>query len=564
MDRKILEKYNYWLESEFIDKVDRERLADLKNNEKEIEDRFYSDLEFGTGGMRAVMGLGTNRINRYTIQKATQGLANYILKNKVEGKDGVAIAYDCRLGSEQFAKDTALVLAGNGIKTYLFKTLHSTPELSFAVRELNCVSGIVITASHNPKEYNGYKVYWSDGAQVIEPQATGIIEEVNKVERFEQIKTISEEKAIDNGTLIYISEDMDTKFIEAVKKQALHRDLKGKDEFKIVYTPLHGTGGRPIKRVFEEMGFNSVYVVKEQELPDGNFPTCEYANPEDSKVFELSIKLAEEIGSKICMANDPDADRIGVALKDKNGEWRYPNGNQIGVALLNYLIESRKDISPKSAVISTIVSTPMLDTICKANNLKLFRTLTGFKYVGEKIREFEEGKVDYEYLLGFEESYGYLIGTHSRDKDAVVATLLIAEMELYYNSKGSSILEELEKLYKKYGYFKEGIISVTKLGQSGIKEIEEIMNYLREEITDELLDKKIISKQDFNIENGELPKSNVIQFILEDGTYITARPSGTEPKIKYYFGISDETDEKAEIKLKEMMEKFNRLVGEKK
>ncbi len=559
LDKKTLDNYNYWLKSKFIDRCDREELLLLQDNEKEIEERFFSDLEFGTAGMRAVMGLGTNRINKYTIQKATQGLANYILKSKESKKNGVAIAYDCRLNSEELAKNTALVLAGNGIKAYLFKTVHSTPELSFAVRELDCIAGIVITASHNPKEYNGYKVYWSDGAQVVEPQASGIIEEVNKVEGFELIKSISEQEALKEGLLVYIPEELDTKYIETIKKQSLNREILEKDSFKIVYTPLHGTGGRPMKRAFKELGFNSVYFVEEQESPDGSFPTCLYANPEEKEAFRLGIELAEKVGSKICMANDPDADRIGIALKDKEGIWRFPNGNQIGIVLLDYILKNKKEISKKSAVISTIVSTPMLDVICKENNLKLFRTLTGFKYIGEKIREFEEGKLDFDYLLGFEESYGYLIGTHSRDKDGIEATLLIAEMAVFYEANGTSILEELEKLYKKYGYFKEGIVSVTKLGKNGIEEINRVMSFLRKEIKDELLGKKIMSKVDFSLGVQGFPNSNILQFILEDGSYITARPSGTEPKIKYYFGICDKTEERAEKKLYDMMSEFKRV-----
>lgn len=569
MDIHTKENYNLWLNSDYIDSNDKEELKAIASNEMEIEDRFYTNLSFGTGGMRGVRGVGTNRINKYTIRKATQGLANYILEQT--GKDGankgVAIAYDCRIGSEEYAKNAALVLAGNGIKAYLFKSLRSTPELSFAVRELKAVSGIVITASHNPQEYNGYKVYWSDGGQIIEPQASGIVSKVNDVKSFDEIKMISESEAIEKNLLIYIDEEIDTKFIEAVKKQIIHQEIPGKESFKIVYSPLHGTGGRPVKRVFEETGFKSIYVVKEQEQPDGNFPTCSYANPEDPAVFKLSIELAEKVGAKICMANDPDADRIGVAVKDENGEWIYPNGNQIGLLLMNYLLEFKKEIPENAAVISTIVSTPMLDPIAEDKGVKIFRTLTGFKFIGEKIREFEEKKYDASYLFGFEESYGYLIGTHARDKDAVVSTLLIAEMAAYYDSIGTSIAKELEKLYEKYGYYKEGIEAVTKKGKEGVQIIGNIMTKLREHNSDTLIGKKIKIKRDFQLgceysyttnEKREikLPKSNVIQFVLEDNTYITARPSGTEPKIKYYFCVVENSKSSVEEKLKVTMKDF--------
>ena len=563
MDKFTLDNYNNWLTSDYIDLEDRKDLESIKGNEKEIEDRFYTNLSFGTGGMRGVRGVGINRINKYTIRKATQGLANYILQTTGEaGKEmGVAIAYDCRIGSEEYALNSALVLAGNGIKAYLFKSLRSTPELSFAVRELKCTAGIVVTASHNPQEYNGYKVYWNDGCQIIEPQASGIVNNVNDVKSFDDIKIMNLEEAISKGLLVYIDEQMDTDFINAVKKQIIHSDIPGKAEFKIVYSPLHGTGGRPVKRVFKEAGFDSIYIVKEQEQPDGNFPTCSYANPEDPAVFKLSIDLADKVGATICMANDPDADRIGVAVKDNNGKWLYPNGNQIGLLLMNYILENKENLPKNGAVISTVVSTPMLDVVAKEKNIQIFRTLTGFKFIGEKIREFEEKKYDATFLMGFEESYGYLVGTHARDKDAIVSTLLIAEMAAYYNSIGSSIIIELEKLYDKYGYYREGILAITKKGRDGVEAIAKIMSDLRENVKDELLGKKIIEKRDFKLGYKDLPKSDVIQFILDDNTYITARPSGTEPKIKYYFCVVDSTEEKADQKLAKTMKEFEAFVG---
>ncbi|MGL4425466.1 MAG: phospho-sugar mutase [Cetobacterium sp.] len=563
MDKFTLENYNNWLGSEYIDLEDRKDLESIKNNEKEIEDRFYTNLSFGTGGMRGVRGVGINRINKYTIRKATQGLSNYILESAGnEAKDmGVAIAYDCRIGSEEYALNSALVLAGNGIKAYLFKSLRSTPELSFAVRELKCIAGIVVTASHNPQEYNGYKVYWNDGCQIIEPQASGVVNNVSNVNSFEDIKLMDKELAVKNGLLHYISENMDTDFIEAVKTQTIHNEIPGKEDFKIVYSPLHGTGGRPVKRVFEETGFKSIYIVAEQEQPDGNFPTCSYANPEDPAVFKLSIDLAEKVGSEICMANDPDADRIGVAVKDEDGTWVYPNGNQIGLLLMNYILENKLDLPRNGAVISTVVSTPMLDDVAKEKGIKIFRTLTGFKFIGEKIREFEEGKYDATFLMGFEESYGYLVGTHARDKDAVVSTLLIAEMAAYYNSIGSSISKELTKLYDKFGYYREGIIAVTKKGKDGVEAISKIMSSMRTDVNDSLIGQKVISKRDFNTGYNGLPKSDVVQFVLEDNTYITARPSGTEPKIKYYFCVVGSTEKEANEKLAKAMKDFEAFVG---
>ena len=562
MDKFTLENYNNWLTSDYIDLKDREDLESIKENETEIEDRFYTNLSFGTGGMRGVRGVGINRINKYTIRKATQGLANYILEStgEIGKKMGVAIAYDCRIGSEEYALNAALVLAGNGIKAYLFKSLRSTPELSFAVRELKCIAGIVVTASHNPQEYNGYKVYWNDGCQIIEPQASGVVNNVNAIDSFDEIKLLTKEAAIQDGLLEYISEDMDTKFIEAVKKQIIHSEIPGKENFKIVYSPLHGTGGRPVKRVFEETGFKSIYIVAEQEQPDGNFPTCSYANPEDPAVFKLSIALADKVGATLCMANDPDADRIGVAVKDEKGEWVYPNGNQIGLLLMNYILENKKNIPKNSAVVSTVVSTPMLDIVAKEKGVKIFRTLTGFKFIGEKIREFEERKYDATFLMGFEESYGYLVGTHARDKDAVVSTLLIAEMAAYYNSIGSSIPKELKKLYEKFGYYREGIIAITKKGKDGVEAISKIMSSLRANVSDSLLGKTIVSKRDFSLGYEGLPKSDVIQFVLEDNTYITARPSGTEPKIKYYFCVVGKTEIEANEKLMKTMEDFQAFI----
>ena len=569
MDEKTLEMYNLWLNSSYIDEADREELKNLAGNEKEIQERFYTNISFGTAGMRGVRGVGTNRINKYMVRKATQGLANYMLKMTGEkgAKKGVAIAYDCRIGSYEYAINSALVLAGNGIKSYLFESLRTTPELSFAVRELKAQAGIMVTASHNPQEYNGYKVYWDIGGQIVEPEASGIINSVNNIKDFSEIKMISEEEAKVKGLLEIVGQKLDDRFIEEVKKEAIHTDIPGKKDYKIVYSPLHGTAGRPVKRILAEMGFESIYVVKEQEQPDGMFPTCSYANPEDTTVFALSTKLADEVGADLCIANDPDGDRTGIAVKDENGNWLYPNGNQIGMLFMDYILKMTKPLPSNGAVVSTIVSTPILDEIGKAYGVKVWRTLTGFKYIGEKIEEFKNKVLDGTYLFGFEESIGYLKGTHVRDKDAVVASLLLAEIGAYYHSQGTSIAKEIEKIYETYGWYGEETVPVTKKGMDGAKEIAGIMANLREKEITEVVAKKVTVMKDFQKQvetdyaNGtkkaiELPKADVLQFILEDGTMITVRPSGTEPKIKYYMYVKDTSKEKAEAKLADTKAKF--------
>ena len=569
---EFMEKYEYWLNSDSVDEKDKEELRSLKDNPKEIEDRFFKDLSFGTGGIRGVRGIGTNRINKYVIRKATQGLANYMLKyNEKEAREkGIIIAHDCRIGSREYALNTARVMAANGIKAYIYSDLRSTPELSFGVRYKGCLAGIVVTASHNPPEYNGYKVYWSDGGQIVAPEVTGILEEVNKIKTLEEIKVMCEKEAREKGLIIELDGKIDDDYLAEIKKQTLKTDIPGKEDFKIVYTPLHGTGGRPMKRILSDFGY-SFEVVKEQIEPDGNFPTVVYANPEEVAAFKLGVKLADEIGAKLVMANDPDADRIGIAVKDDSDNWYYPNGNQMGLLLLQYLLNNKKDIPSNAQVITTIVSTPMIDVVAPAKNVGVMKTLTGFKYIGEKIREFETGKLDGSYLFGFEESYGYLIGTHARDKDALVTSMVIAEMAAYYNSVGSSIYKELQKLYKEYGYYLEGIKSVTLKGKDGIEKMTALMSDLRKNIKDTLIGKKIKIKRDFdshkeyNLETGEekeikLPKENVLQFVLEDNTYITARPSGTEPKIKFYFSVNADCDEKVKEKLENTMEEFLKIL----
>lgn len=548
-------EYEKWLHSSLLSEDEKKELQAISSDEIELENRFYTDLSFGTAGMRGIRGIGRNRMNRYNVGKASQGLANYILKmTGEEGKKrGVAIAYDCRIDSEENAETTARVLAANGIKAYVFESLRSTPELSFATRELRAQAGVMITASHNPKEYNGYKVYWEDGAQIVEPQASGIVDSVNAVDVFQDVKTITLEEAKKQGLFCSIGKIIDDRFVEEVEKNAIHREISGKENFPIVYSPLHGTGRVAVQRVLKEMGFLNVHTVAEQELPDGTFPTCPYANPEDHSVFQLSLDLADKVGAKLCIANDPDADRTGIAFLDKEGKWYIPNGNQIGILLANYIFTNKK-IPKNGAVISTIVSTPMLDPIAKAYGITLYRTLTGFKYIGEKIRQFEQKELDGVFLFGFEEAIGYLSGTHVRDKDAVVTSMLVAEMAAYYDAQGSSLYEELLKLYDKFGYYLEETIAITKKGKDGLEAIANTMKKLREIKPTVLCGQKILEIRDFNENYNGLPKSNVLQYILEDGSQVTVRPSGTEPKIKYYICVSD----KAEITAKEKLNQFKK------
>ena len=563
-------KYSKWINSKFISENEKIKIENLQ--EEEIKDSFYKYLEFGTGGMRGIMGLGTNRMNIYMIRKATQGLSNYLISSSgVAGKNkGVVIAYDCRINSYEFALNSALVLCANGIKTYLFSSLRSTPELSFAVRKLECQAGIMITASHNPKEYNGYKVYWEDGGQLVEPQASGIIEEVNKTDEFEDVKIVTQEEAEKSGLLNILNDELDREYLENVKKESILKDLPNKENFKLVYSPLHGTGGRPVKRLLNELGYKNLYVVKAQEKPDGEFPTCSYANPEEKDVFNLSIELADEVVAKVCLANDPDADRTGMMVKEDN-KWIYLNGNQIGMLLLKYILDNKKDIPENGAVVTTIVSTPILDKIAEERNLKVFRTLTGFKYIGEKIKEFEEGKYDNSFVFGMEESIGYLKGTYVRDKDGILGVMLLTEMTSYFESIGTSSVRELEKLYDKYGWYSEITYSVKREGVQGTEEIKKMMEELRKRDLKVLLDKKINIVRDYKVKKERnylndleselfLPESDVIQYILEEETYITVRPSGTEPKIKYYIYTKGKSKKEADEKLEDILNNFKKYM----
>ena len=563
MDYK--QKYAQWLKDDCFDAETKKELEAISGDDKEIKERFYKDLEFGTAGLRGIIGAGTNRMNVYTVGKASQGLANYILSQGEETvKKGVAIAYDSRNMSPEFAEATALIMAANGIPAHIYPSLRPVPMLSFAVRHLGCTAGVVITASHNPPEYNGYKVYWADGGQGPAPRDGEIIKEVNKVENYTDIKKISLEEAKAKNLYHVIDSSVDDAFVESVKSRALNNDLVKKlgDDFKVVYTPIHGSGNIPVRRILEESGFQNVYVVKEQELPDGNFPTVGYPNPENPDVFTLAIALAKEKNADIIVGTDPDADRVGAVVKDDKGDYIVLTGNMTGALLTEYILSQRKaqgKLPANGAVIKTIVTTEMTRYICEDYGIKLFDVLTGFKYIGEKIKEFEQSG-EYEYVFGFEESYGSLPGTYARDKDAVAATLLICEMAAYYKSKGMTLYDGLLALYKKYGFCKEGIKSLTLKGIEGLEKIQKIMATFRENTPSEFAGIAVTWARDYktkvfkNIKTGEteedtLPTSDVLHYTLEDGTWICIRPSGTEPKLKFYYGVKGTSVEDADAKI---------------
>ncbi|WP_346877508.1 MULTISPECIES: phospho-sugar mutase [unclassified Clostridium] len=550
------DKYNLWVNSP---EIDDETRAELKNiiDETELEDRFYKDLEFGTGGLRGIIGAGSNRLNIYTVGKATQGFANYLNDKYTSPK--VAIAYDSRHMSKEFSEYAARVLAGNGIKVYLYDRLTPTPMLSYAVRELNCQGGIVLTASHNPKEYNGYKVYGDDGCQVTDESANEIITFVNNIDSFAQVTVMDTKEAVEKKIVNYIGEEIYTSYIERVKELTIRKELvknHGKD-LKIIYTPIHGTGNIPVRRVLDELYYKNVAVVKEQELPDGAFPTAPYPNPEDSKVFKLALEMARDFDPDIILGTDPDCDRIGAVVKDNKGEYRVLTGNQVGVLLTNYIVSSLREtrnLDSKGTIIKTIVSTDMIKPICKKFHVQIKEVLTGFKYIGELIGNFEKAPCNNKFLLGFEESYGYLAGDFVRDKDAVIAAALICEMTLYYKSIGKTLYEGLIELYESYGYYKEKLISIELKGKDGQEKIKEIIEYFRSENIRSFGDYEISVKEDYklsyriNVEDSSkevinLPKSNVIKFIFYNGCYFVVRPSGTEPKMKIYLGVTGENNE---------------------
>ena len=536
---EYIEAYNEWINNSYFDNETKEELKSLRDD-KEIKDRFYKNLEFGTGGLRGVIGAGTNRINIYTVRRATFGLANYILnKCGEEGKKkGVVIAHDSRFMSREFCLETAKTLAACGIKAYIFDDLRTTPQLSFAVRHLECVAGVVITASHNPPEYNGYKVYWTDGGQVCPSIAEEIISEVNKIEEYESIPTTNK----DNDLIVMLDDSVDTAFVEAVKKQVIRQDIidkVGKD-IKIIFTPIHGTGNLPIRITLKEVGFKNVSVVREQELPDSKFSTVEYPNPEEKAVFDIAIEMAKKDGADIIIGTDPDCDRVGVVVKDNNGEYVVLNGNQVGSLLVDYVLTQKKDELhnfKNPTIVKTIVTSELGAIIAKSFGVDCLDTLTGFKFIGEKINEFEINE-DRTFIMGYEESYGYLVGTHARDKDGVVSALLISEMAAFYYEKGITLYEGLQEVYRKYGYYKEELVSKTLKGIDGMEKIKSIMSTFRDSKIENIAGIKVKELKDYKIGIDGLPKSDVLKFILEDGSWIAVRPSGTEPKIKFYFGCN--------------------------
>ena len=560
-----MEIYNQWLESDYFDAETKQELENIKGNEKEIEDRFYTDLEFGTAGLRGIIAAGTNRINIYTVRRATFGLANYIMKNTTEEEKnrGVVIAHDNRNMSREFCLEAANTLAACGIKAYIFDSLRTTPELSFAVRKLHTIAGIVITASHNPPEYNGYKVYWEDGAQVMPEIASAITDEVNAIKDYSTIPTIKEDQ---KDLVVMLGEEQDTAFIEAVKTQVIKTELVKKvgQEFKIVYTPLCGTGNVPVTRALSEVGFKNVLVVPEEQNPDPNFAGIEYPNPEKHKALTRGIALAKAEGADLVIATDPDCDRVGVAVKTTTGEYALLTGNQIGAMLTNYIIESSKEenkLDPKATLVKTIVTSEFGADIARANNLDVINVLTGFKFIGQKIKSFEESG-DKTYLFGYEESYGYLVGTHARDKDGVVASLLISEMAAYYYDKGMSLYEGLQELYKKYGYFREKTISLTLKGIEGLAKIKEIITYFRENDIKEFNNTKVVDLKDYQKGIDGLPKANVLKYFLEDGSWIAVRPSGTEPKLKFYVAVKGEDEAKCLDKIANIEADINKIIDQ--
>lgn len=566
------EKFDEWLSSDYFDQKTKEELLAIRNDEKEVEDRFYKDLEFGTGGLRGVIGAGTNRMNIYTVRKASQGLANYIIKNAGEEgkKKGVAVSYDNRRMSPEFADETALCLNANGIKAYVFDALRPTPELSYALRTLGCIAGVMVTASHNPPEYNGYKVYWEDGAQVTPPHDNGIIAEVNAITDYSSVKTMDKEEAKKAGIYNVIGKEIDDSYMEELKKQIIHPDVirAVSGDIKIVYTPFHGTGNVPVRRVLDELGFKNVYIVKEQEDPDPEFKTLVYPNPEDARAFELALRLAEEKDADIVMATDPDADRLGIYAKDsRTGEYIPFTGNMSGMLIAEYILRERTatgTMPENPALVTTIVTTNLAHAITKAYGVKEIDVLTGFKYIGEQIKFFEQNK-SYNYVFGLEESYGCLAGTHARDKDAVVAVMMLSEVAAFCKRQGITLWDMMLEIYEKYGYYKETQYAITKKGKEGLEEIAQMMEKFRSNPPREFGDLKVVKLLDYKtgktksfVDGSEgttgLPLSNVLYFELENDSWCCARPSGTEPKIKFYMGVKGTSLEDAENRLNALTE----------
>ena len=571
----FMDEYRFWREDSYFDQKTKDELAAIEGNEKEIEDRFYKELEFGTGGLRGVIGAGTNRMNIYTVRKATQGLANYIIKQGGE-KKGVAIAYDSRYMSPEFADEAALCLAANGIKAYVFDELRPTPELSFALRTLGCISGIVVTASHNPPEYNGYKVYWEDGAQVTSPKDKEIIAEVKAVTDYHTVKTMPKEEAVKAGLYQVIGSEIDDAYMVELKKQIIHPEViqEMADDIRIVYTPFHGTGNKPVRRVLSELGFKHVYVVPEQELPDSAFTTLDYPNPEDPKAFTLALKLAKEKNADIVMATDPDADRLGIyALDTKTGEYVPFTGNMSGMLIAEYILRERTatgTMPENPAMVKTIVTTNMADPIAADYNVKLIEVLTGFKYIGEQIKLFEQTGSN-NYVFGLEESYGCLAGTHARDKDAVVAVMCLCEVAAWCKKHGKTLWDQMVELYEKYGYYKESLYTITLKGIDGSRQIAEMMDKLRKNPPTHFGDLQVTRIRDYasgvmkELETGKesptgLPESNVLYFDLTNDSWCCARPSGTEPKIKFYMGVKGTSLADAQEKNEKLTEELKAVI----
>ena len=566
--KKYLEEYERWLSSPDFDEETKKELEEIKNDEKEIEDRFYKELEFGTAGLRGVIGAGTNRMNKYTVGKATQGLANYILEQGTQEK-GVAISYDSRKMSKEFSLQTALILNANGIKTYLFENLRPVPELSFAVRELKCTAGIMITASHNPPKYNGYKVYWDDGSQIVAPRDKDIIDRVRNVKEYSEIKEISKEEAIEKGLFNIVGTEMDDKYINTLKKLILNPEIvkeQGK-KLKVVYTPLHGTGNTVAERLLKEIGIENLYVVPEQKDPDGNFPTVDYPNPEDKKAFKLALELAKKVDADVVLATDPDADRLGIYAKDsKTGEYMTYTGNMSALLIAEYRISQMKEkgiLPANGMMITTVVSSNLTKAIAKEYNLKLYEVLTGFKNIGAIMKKEEEKADGHKYVFGFEESYGCLIGDYARDKDGIAAVMALCEAACYYQSKNETLWDQMINIYEKYGYYRETQVAIVLEGAEGAQKIQEMMSNMRNTPIEKIGDYKVLTFKDIdrdyvkNMITGEetktgLPKSNVLYYELEDNNWCCVRPSGTEPKIKLYMGVKGKTEEEADAKLEDL------------
>lgn len=570
-----LEEYKKWCESPEFDEQTKKELLEIKDDTKEIEDRFYKELEFGTAGLRGVIGAGTNRMNKYTVGKATQGLANYIIEQGTQNK-GVAISYDSRRMSKEFSLQTALILNANGIKTYLFENLRPVPELSFAVRNLGCTAGVMITASHNPPKYNGYKVYWDDGSQIVSPRDKDIIGKVRAVENYNEIKEISEEEAKKSGLFNIIGTEMDEKYLSVLKSKVLNPEIvkeQGKD-LKVVYTPLHGTGNTVAERLLNEIGLQNVYVVPEQKDPDGNFPTVDYPNPEDKKAFKLALELAQKVDSDVVLATDPDADRLGIFAKDtKTGKYMEYTGNMSALLIAEYRISQMKEkgILPADGMfVTTIVSSELAKAIAKYYNLECIEVLTGFKNIGAVMKKAEENK-DKTYVFGFEESYGCLIGDYARDKDGIAAVMALCEAACYYKSKGKTLWDAMNDIYEKYGYYKETQVSIVMEGAEGAQKIKDMMTNMRNTDIEKIGDYKVLTFKDVdkdvvkNMQTGEvtktgLPKSNVLYYELENNSWCCVRPSGTEPKIKLYMGVKGSSEEDASKKLEDLKNAMTNIV----